>query len=129
MSRHELIVDNTQANCVFNKYRTIRIPKHMEKRKRRPGGGRKPGEFGKLGAVMSLRLPEDLRDQLKQAGKRNRRSMSAELIFRAKDSFRRDRAEKSPSQFAQEVYQRLRALFEDTAGDVAQKVEPKWRKK
>jgi predicted DNA-binding protein len=101
----------------------------MEKRKRRPGGGRKPGEFGKLGAVMSLRLPEDLRDQLKQAGRRNGRSMSAELIFRAKDSFRRDRAQKSPNQFAQEVYQRLHAMFEETAREIEDNVEPKWRKK
>jgi hypothetical protein len=90
MFRYELIVDNTQANFVFYKYRTIRNLNPMEKRKRRPGGGRKPGEFGKLGAVMSLRLPEDLRDQLKRAGKRNGRSMSAELIFRAKASFERD---------------------------------------
>jgi len=100
----------------------------MEKRKRGPGGGRKPGEFGKLGAVMSLRLPEDLRDQLKEAGRRNGRSMSAELIFRAKDSFLRDRAERSPNRFAEEVYQRLRTMFDDTALD-ENKVKPKRRKK
>src|SRR5215469_18418164 len=100
----------------------------MEKRKRGPGGGRKPGEFGKLGAVMSLRLPEDLRDQLKEAGRRNGRSMSAELIFRAKDSFLRDRAERSPNRFAEEVYQRLRTMFDDTALD-ENNFKPKRRKK
>jgi hypothetical protein len=104
MFRYELIVDNTQENFVFDKYRTIRNPNSMEKRKRRPGGGRKPGEFGKLGAVMSLRLPEDLRDQLKRAGKRNGRSMSAELIFRAKESFERDR---------QQIKQIVRAAWEE----------------
>jgi hypothetical protein len=59
----------------------------MEKRKRAPGGGRKPGEFGKLGAVMSLRLPEKLRAKLKRAADRNGRTLSGEAISRLNASF------------------------------------------
>src|SRR6516225_956648 len=64
----------------------------MKKRKRAPGGGRKPeGELRDLKAVMSLRMPQDLRDQLEQARKASRRSLSQELLWRAKISFERDR--------------------------------------
>jgi hypothetical protein len=64
----------------------------MIKRKRAPGGGRKPGgEFRNLTAVMSLRMPQDLRDQLERARKVSKRSLSQELIARAEASFGRDR--------------------------------------
>jgi hypothetical protein len=64
----------------------------MKKRKRAPGGGRKPqGEFQNLTAVMSLRMPQDLRDQLERARKASRRTLSQELIARASASFERDR--------------------------------------
>ena len=64
----------------------------MKKRKRAPGGGRKPqGEFRNLTAVMSLRMPQDLRDQLERARKASRRTLSQELIARASASFERDR--------------------------------------
>jgi hypothetical protein len=59
----------------------------MEKRKRAPGGGRKPGEFGKLEEVMSLRLPAKLKANLKRAAKESGRTLSGELIWRANASF------------------------------------------
>jgi hypothetical protein len=59
----------------------------MEKRKRAPGGGRRPGEFGKLEAVMSLRLPAKLREKLKRAADHSGRTLSAELIWRLNASF------------------------------------------
>jgi hypothetical protein len=59
----------------------------MEKRKRAPGGGRRPGEFGKLEAVMSLRLPEKLRAKLKRAADQNGRTLSGEAITRLNKSF------------------------------------------
>jgi hypothetical protein len=52
-----------------------------QKRKRAPGGGRKPGEFGKLGAVMGLRLPDKLKEELEQAAKESGRSLSGEMIW------------------------------------------------
>ena len=62
------------------------------KQRRRPGGGRKSGgEFRNLTAVMSVRMPQDLRDQLERARQASRRSMSQELLWRAKMSFDRDR--------------------------------------
>ena len=64
----------------------------MKKRQRAPGGGRKPqGEFRNLTAVMSLRMPQDLRDQLEGARRASRRTLSQELIARASASFERDR--------------------------------------
>jgi len=64
----------------------------MKKRKRAPGGGRKPeGELRDLKAVMSLRMPQDLRDQLEQARQASGRSLSQELLARARLSFDRER--------------------------------------
>src|SRR5215469_17778158 len=64
----------------------------MKQRKRAPGGGRKPGgEFRNLTAVMSLRMPQDLRDQLEKARQASGRTLSQELLWRAKMSFDRDR--------------------------------------
>jgi hypothetical protein len=59
----------------------------MERRKRAPGGGRRPGEFGRLEAVMSLRLPEKLRAKLKRAADQSGRTLSGELIWRLNRSF------------------------------------------
>jgi hypothetical protein len=64
----------------------------MKMRKRAPGGGRKPGgELRDLKAVMSLRMPQDLRDQLDRARQASGRTLSQELLWRAKLSFDRDR--------------------------------------
>jgi hypothetical protein len=56
------------------------------KRKRAPGGGRKPGEFGKLGAVMGLRLPDKLKEELEQAAKESGRSLSGEMIWQLSEA-------------------------------------------
>jgi plasmid stability protein len=58
-----------------------------EKRKRAPGGGRKPGPLGPLGAVMGVRLPEGLKKRLRQAAERDGRTFSAELVRRLEASF------------------------------------------
>ena len=64
----------------------------MKKRKRAPGGGRKPsGEFRNLTVVKSVRMPEDLYDQLERARQAGGRSFNQELLNRAKKSFDRDR--------------------------------------
>jgi hypothetical protein len=54
----------------------------QEKRKRRPGGGRKPkpGEKRKL---VTVRMLPSLKRQLEQAAQANKRSFTAELEFRA----------------------------------------------
>jgi Arc-like DNA binding dprotein len=58
----------------------------MEKRKRAPGGGRRPGELGKLGEVISLRLPEKLKAKLHRAAVRNGRTLNAEVVWRLNKS-------------------------------------------
>jgi Arc-like DNA binding domain len=64
----------------------------MKKRKRAPGGGRKAkGEHRNLTAVMSLRMPQDLREQLERARQASGRSLSQELLWRASNTFKRDR--------------------------------------
>ena len=66
----------------------------MRKRKRAPGGGRKAqGELQQLTAIMSVRMPQDLRDQLQRARQASGRSLSQELLWRAKSSFDRDRGQ------------------------------------
>src|SRR5262245_4874704 len=61
----------------------------MAKRKRAPGGGRKPqGEFSDLAVPFSVRMPRRLRDQLEKA--RGRRSAGQELLSRLQASFARD---------------------------------------
>jgi len=66
----------------------------------RPKRGRPPtGGFSTLSAVTSLRMPEDLRQQLeksrKERGKRLHREigLSQELLYRVRDSFIRERNE------------------------------------
>jgi hypothetical protein len=62
----------------------------MEKRKRAPGGGRRPGEFGKLEAVMSLRLPAKLKAKLERAAKESGRSLSGEMIWQLTSALGRE---------------------------------------
>ena len=59
----------------------------MEKRKRAPGGGRRAGPLGKLGEVISLRLPEKLKAKLKRAADQSGLSLSGEVIWRLDKSF------------------------------------------
>ena len=66
----------------------------MKKRKRKAGGGRKSqGEFRGLGAVMSLRMPQDVHDKVAQAAKVSGRSLSQELLARANASFESKRVQ------------------------------------
>ena len=61
-------------------------------KKRRAGGGRKPkGDFSKLVAPLSIRMPAEMRKQLEAAAKTNGRSLSQELLRRLRDSFHRER--------------------------------------
>jgi predicted DNA-binding protein len=88
---------------------------HMKKRKRAPGGGRKPGEFGRLNAVMGLRLPEELRDRLRLEAKRNGRTLSGELIFRVKESFDPERSIRDLSFTMRDLSKKLARLKRDLA--------------
>jgi hypothetical protein len=64
----------------------------MVQRKRAAGAGRKPkGEFANLPSPFSLRMPEDLRQQLEQAASRSGRSVSQEMLRRVSNSFDRER--------------------------------------
>lgn len=57
------------------------------KRKRSPGGGRKPkGEFSNLTSPLSIRMPTDIREKLRKAAAKNGRSASQELLGRLKKS-------------------------------------------
>jgi hypothetical protein len=57
-------------------------------RKRAPGAGRKPqGEFDQLTSIFAVRMPQDIRQQLEAAAKKNRRSTGQELLRRLYDSF------------------------------------------
>lgn len=61
-------------------------------RKRARGGGRKPqGEFDGLTAPFSLRMPQELREQLAAAAKKSRRSVGQEVVSRLTNSFGIDR--------------------------------------
>jgi hypothetical protein len=87
----------------------------MKKRKRAPGGGRKPsGEFAGLSAPFNVRMPPWLRAQLQAAAKRGGRSMSQELISRLASSFSREREDaRDPAMRA------LCYLIADTASSVS----------
>lgn len=64
----------------------------MAERKRAPGGGRKPrGDFSGLTAPLSIRMPTEMRDQLRSAARARGRSVSQELLRRVQDSLHHDR--------------------------------------
>jgi hypothetical protein len=64
----------------------------MKKRKRAPGGGRKPsGDFAELTVKFSVRMPATMRDELKRSAQKRRRSDGQELLARLQGSFDRDR--------------------------------------
>ena len=65
-----------------------------QKRRRAPGGGRKPGELGLRSANLALRLPPSMRVALIAAANRNmRRSVSEEIVRRLQSTLIRDRGE------------------------------------
>jgi hypothetical protein len=65
----------------------------MKKRKRAPGAGRKPGEWGQKRATLSLRLTEAMRADLAAAATKRHRSLSEEIGFRLHSTLVRDRGE------------------------------------
>jgi Arc-like DNA binding domain len=58
-----------------------------QKRKRAPGGGRKPQGPTKKDSMLQARIPEELSAQLKQAAAQNGRSLSKEAHVRLQESF------------------------------------------
>jgi Arc-like DNA binding domain len=64
----------------------------MQKRKRAPGGGRKPkGDFSELTSPLSIRMPAEMREQLEASANDNGRSVSQEVLRRIQGSFSQDR--------------------------------------
>ena len=65
--------------------------REMPKRRRAPGGGRKPaGPFSELREVMSIRVTTEMRDNLAKAATANKRSVTQELLHRLQWSFDED---------------------------------------
>ena len=63
-----------------------------KKKKRAPGGGRPPkGDFSKLAKPFSIRMPPEMRSQLKMAADASGRSENQELLRRVRNSFHEDR--------------------------------------
>jgi hypothetical protein len=64
----------------------------MGKRKRAPGGGRKPqGEYSGLTVPFSVRMPATMRAELKKAAKKSGRKDGQELLRRLQNSFNENR--------------------------------------
>jgi Arc-like DNA binding domain len=64
----------------------------MAKRKRAPGGGRKPkGDFSELTTPLTIRMPGEMRKELEAAAKKGCKSVTQELLRRLQNSFNRDR--------------------------------------
>jgi hypothetical protein len=75
-----------------------------QKRRRAPGGGRKPGELGLKSATLSLRLPKDMRVALAAAATRNkRRSVSEEIVLRLHSTLGRDRGQADQPQHIRDL--------------------------
>lgn len=61
------------------------------KAKRKSGGGRKPrGPFSQNSAMMTVRMPNDLRDELERSAKKKGWSLTQELLWRMRDSFNQE---------------------------------------
>jgi hypothetical protein len=92
------------------------------KRKRALGGGRKPrGEFAGLTSPISIRMPPDLRAQLRAAARRSRRSVSQEAMSRLDNSLKKDR-----DKAADPAMRALNFLFSSLAYSVHWNM-PNWR--
>jgi|RhiMetdeSRZDD1v2_1073273.scaffolds.fasta_scaffold23450_5 hypothetical protein len=62
------------------------------KRKRGPGGGRKPkGEFSQLTSSLTIRIPHDMRKQLESEAAINGHSVAQTLLWHLRQSFNRER--------------------------------------
>jgi hypothetical protein len=69
------------------------------KRKRAPGGGRKPkGEFSQLTSSLTIRIPDDMRKQLESEAAIGGHSVAQTLLWHLRQSFDRKRAkERDPA--------------------------------
>jgi hypothetical protein len=66
--------------------------------KRQPGAGRKPrGPFSQNSAVMTVRMPDDLRAELERSANKKGWSLSQELLWRVRSSYKRQREEERRS--------------------------------
>jgi hypothetical protein len=92
------------------------------KRKRAPGGGRKPqGEFSGLSVPFSVRMPATMRAELKKAAKKSGRKDGQELLRRLQGSFNRERQKSRDT-----AMQALCFLFSELAESVHLNI-PDWR--
>lgn len=93
-----------------------------KRKKRRPGGGRKPqGEVSGLRAVMSFRLPTEMRDELAKAAKASGNSITQEVLSRLGRSFKEDQ-----KNYRDPATKGLCILFADLAEN-AHRGTPDWR--
>jgi hypothetical protein len=70
-----------------------------QKRKRAPGGGRKPtGPFTRNAAQLTIRMPADMRTELEAAAQKQGWSLTQELLWRLRVSLSKERVDRrSPS--------------------------------
>src|SRR5262245_45161863 len=97
-------------------------------RKRKPGGGRKPGSAAGPAVHFNTRIAPEIRRRLEQEAKRNKRSLSQEIEFRLKDSF--DFPEWVQKQFGENHHYALAYLVARIAIGVESKTDGRccWRK-
>jgi hypothetical protein len=83
-------IDRHRAIQQYDKCLTNKV--EVMVRKRAAGGGRKPkGDFHKVSSSFSIRMPAEMRAELKAAAGKNDRAEGQELLRRLQDSFHRDR--------------------------------------
>lgn len=93
-----------------------------KRKKRRPGGGRKPqGEVSGLRSVMSFRLPTEMRDELAKAAQASGNSVTQEVLSRLGRSFKEDR-----KNYRDPATKALCFLFSDLAENTHMGT-PNWR--
>jgi hypothetical protein len=96
-----------------------------KKRKRAPGGGRKPsGPFAQNAASLTIRISTDLRAQLETAAKKKGRSLSQEMQARLWKSLGKD--PKDHNDPATRAMRALCFLFSETADKVHFGLVPEW---
>jgi hypothetical protein len=91
------------------------------RRKRAPGGGRKPKGAVPMRSQVNVRMPDDLRAQLEAAARKRGRNVSEELLARLRVSFAREREQRrDPAMRA------LTFLISHLADRVNLSRSPKW---
>ncbi len=69
-----------------------------QKRKRAPGGGRKPsGPFAHMTQSVTIRMPTEMRAELEDAAQKRHRSLSQEILVRLNNSLARERKDAHPA--------------------------------